>query len=198
MSRSALTRTAVLSLVALLAGCAKEAPPPPPQAAYVPPPLPVPPAAQWCAHPAELAAFSVAALKSNLMVAAVSCRADEKYNAFVTRYRPLLVQQEKTAESYFSRNDKRRWQQDRDDYITQLANAQSQRSMVLGSQFCERTLGEFDEVMALTVPTQLPAFAETKAQFIPQPMKLSECAAAPPAPAKPAARPAARPAAKAR
>ena len=111
------------------------------QVAYVPPPLPEPPAAPWCARPAEITAFSVAALKSDLMVAAVSCQADEKYNAFVTRYRPSLVAAEKTTESYFSRNDKRRWQQARDDYITQLANAQSQRAMVLGSQFCATHAG---------------------------------------------------------
>ena len=71
MLRPVLARSAALSLVALLAGCAKEAPPPPPpQAAYVPPPLPEPPPAPWCAQPAEVTAFSVAALKSNLMVAA--------------------------------------------------------------------------------------------------------------------------------
>jgi hypothetical protein len=121
------------------------------------------------------------------MVAAVSCQADAKYNAFVTRYRPSLVAQEKLVETYFNRNDKRRWQQERDDYITQLANAQSQRAMVLGSQFCERTLGQFDELLALSKPEDLPGFAETKTQSVPQAMKFSECPPPPPAPAKPVA-----------
>ena len=188
MLRSALARTAVLSLVALLPGCAKETPPPPPpQAAYVPPPLPQPPEAPWCARPAEISAFSVAALKSHLMVTAISCRADDKYNAFVSRYRPSLLQQEKATEAYFSRGDKRHGQQMRDDYVTQLANAQSNRAMVLGSQFCERSLGRFDEVMALSKPDDLPAFAATKTESIPQAMKFSECTAAAPAPATPAA-----------
>ncbi len=182
MLRSVLTRTAALSLVALLAGCAKEPPPPPVQAAYVPPPLPQPPDAPWCARPAEIAGFSVAALKSHLMVAAISCRADEKYNAFVTRYRPALLQQEKATESYFNRGDKRHGQQLRDDYVTQLANAQSSRAMVLGSQFCERSLGRFDEVMALSRPDDLAAFAATKTQSIPQAMKFTECSGAPAAP----------------
>ncbi len=188
MMRPALATTAVLSLVALLTSCAKPPPPPPPPpVAYVPPPLPVPPDAPWCARPAEITAFSVAALKSDLMVAAVSCQADAKYNAFVTRYRPSLLAQEKMMETYFSRNDKRRWQQERDDYITQLANAQSQRAMVLGNQFCERTLGQFDEVLALSRPEDLPGFAETKTQSVPQAMKFSECPPPPPAPAKPVA-----------
>ena len=186
MLRSALARTAALSLVALLASCAKEPPPPPPQIAYVPPPLPQPPDAPWCARPAEISAFSVAALKSHLMVTAISCRADEKYNAFVTRYRPALLQKEKAAEAYFNRGDKRHGQQLRDDYVTQLANAQSNRAMVLGSQYCERTMGRFDEVMALPKPEDLTAFASGKTESIPQALKFSECPAAPPAPEKPA------------
>lgn len=184
MLRSVLARTAALSLVALLAGCAKQVPPPPVQAAYVPPPLPPAPDAPWCARPAEITGFSVAALKSNLMVTAISCRADEKYNAFVTRYRPALLAQERTTEAYFNRGDKRHSQQLRDDYVTQLANAQSSRAMVLGSQFCERSLGRFDEVMALSKPDDLAAFAATKTESIPQAMKFSECqggSAAPPA-----------------
>ena len=189
MPRSALARTAVLSLVALLAGCAKETPPPPPpQAAYVPPPLPDPPEAPWCARPAEISAFSVAALKSHLMVAAISCRADDKYNAFITRYRPALLQQEKATASYFDRGDKRHGQQMRDSYVTNLANAQSNRAMVLGSQFCERSMGRFDEVMALSKPDDLPAFAATKTDTIPQAMKFSECPAAAAQPEKPAAK----------
>ena len=169
---------AALSFVSLLAGCAKEAPPPPPpQAAYVPPPLVVPPAAPWCARPAEVTAFSVAALKSNLMVTYISCRQEEKYNAFVARFRPALLVLERVVETYFSRSDKRHWQQTRDDYITQLANAQSQRAMVLGSQFCERTLSEFDELNALTKPEEVAAFASTKTQSIPQAFQFSECTA---------------------
>lgn len=187
MLRSPLARTAVLSLVALLAGCAKDTPPPmPPQAAYVPPPLPPAPDAPWCARPAEISAFSVAALKSHLMVAAISCRADEKYNAFVNRYRPALLQQEKAAEGYFSRGDKRHSEQMRDNYVTNLANAQSNRAMVLGSQFCERSLGRFDEVMALSKPDDLPSFAATKTEVIPQALKFSECPATTTASATPA------------
>ena len=180
---------AALALLPLLAGCEKPAPPPPPKVAdYVPPPLPEPPPAPWCARPAEIAAFSVAALKSNLMVTAISCSADEKYNAFVTRYRSTLTAQEKTAETYFSRNSKQRWQQSRDDYVTQLANAQSQRALVLGNQFCQRTLGEFDQVLGLAKPEDLLTFAAGTTESIPQPLKFSECPAAPPPPAKPAQR----------
>jgi hypothetical protein len=120
------------------------------------------------------------------MVAGLSCDKEDRYNDFVTRYRQSLVALEKVRDEYFSRNDKRHWQQERDDYITQLANAQSQRAMVLGSQFCQRTVGEFDEVMALAGPEQLPGYAENKTQSIPQTMKFSECPPPPPVAQKPA------------
>jgi hypothetical protein len=60
--------------------------------------------------------------------------------------------------------------------------------MVLGDQFCQRTLGQFDELLALTKPDALPDFAESKTQSVPQAMKFSECPPPPPPPAKPAAR----------
>jgi hypothetical protein len=181
-----------LALVALVAGCAKEAPKPAPQAAYVPPPLPVPPPAQWCVKPTEMSAFHLAALKSNLMVTAISCKAEDKYNAFIMKNRPTLVAGEKAVDSYFSRNDRRRASQIRDDYITQLANAQSQRALVLGNQFCERNIGQFDEVMSVSAPDQLPTLAASKTDVIPQALKFEECPAQPPAPAKPARAPAKR------
>jgi hypothetical protein len=173
-----------IALLASLAGCTKEAGPV--QQAYSPPPVAEAPPAPWCAKPAEMKAFSVAALKSNLMVTAISCRAEDKYNAFVTRYRPALVQEEKASDVYFSRNERRRWENTRDDYITRLANAQSQRAMVLGSRFCEFSLGQFDEVMALQKPDQIGDFAATRSARLPQAMKFSECPATPEPAAKPA------------
>jgi hypothetical protein len=185
--RKMLRPALAFALVATLAGCAKEAAPV--QQSYVPPPVAEAPAAPWCARPAEVTAFSVVALKSNLMVTAISCRADDKYNAFVTRYRSALLQQEKTSDSYFSRNERRRWETTRDDYITRLANAQSQRAMVLGSLYCQYSLGQFDEVMALAKPDQIAEFAANRTDRLPQAMKFSECApGSEPAPAAAPAR----------
>lgn len=177
---------AALALLAALAACgSKQQPAPPavaPQAAFVPPPLPEAPTAPWCTRPAESAAFNVAALKSHLMVTAITCEANDKYNGFITHNRSALVQQEKIVEGYFSRNDKRHWDKTRDDYITQLANAQSQRAMVLGDQFCARSISLLDEAQS---PSDLLALAASKTDIIPEPMKFSDCAsqAATPAPA---------------
>ena len=72
------------------------------------------------------AAFDVTALKSQLMVTALSCHAQERYNEFVTRYRNDLVKEERALDSYFGRTSSRSARQDHDDYITNLANAQSE------------------------------------------------------------------------
>ena len=106
-------------------------------------------AAAQCARPADTVAFDVVGLKTNLMVTALTCNADERYNAFVTKYRPELVNHDKMLGSYFSRVHGRQARVRQDDYVTQLANSQSQVGIRQGSTFCNRNLPTFNEVMAL-------------------------------------------------
>ena len=140
-------------------------------------------AAAQCVRPGDYPAFDVMALKTKLMVTALTCSADEKYNAFVMRYRPELVSQDKALSSFFSRAHGRRARQQQDDYVTQLANSQSQIGLTQGSLFCRYNLGTFDEVMALRSGAELTDFAAGKS--ITQPVVSTECTA-------PAAAPAAR------
>lgn len=142
-------------------------------------------AAQSCARPPEKAAFDVAGLKSQLMVTAISCQAEEKYNAFVMRFRPDLVGTEKTLTSYFNRTFGRRGQQEHDDYITSLANAQSQSGIRSGTLFCQQNVSLFDEVMALRSGADLSTLAAGKG--LTQPVALIECAMSAPAPTRTAA-----------
>ncbi len=137
---------AVLLAVALF-GCA-EKPAPAPVAVFVPP-TPVPPTehAAACVRPPEKAAFDVANLKSQLMVTAISCGGEDKYNAFVVRYRPELIGEEKSLNSFFGRAYGRRAQQEHDDFITQLANSQSQLSVKYGQNFCGANRPLLDDVM---------------------------------------------------
>lgn len=141
-----------------------------------------PVAAAPCVQPGDYPAFDVAALKTKLMVTALTCSADEKYNAFVMKYRPELVSQDKALSSFFSRAHGRRARQQQDDYVTQLANSQSRTGLEQGSLFCRYNLGTFDEVMALRSSAELTDFAAGKS--IVQPAVAPECAATPaPAPA---------------
>ena len=143
-------------------------------------------AAQTCARPADLSAFDLAGLKTQLMVTALTCKADDRYNEFVTRYRPALLENEKALGSYFNRAHGRRSQQQRDDYITQLANSHMQTGLKQGNRFCDRNMGAFDEVMALRNSSELTDFAAGKSHS--QPVSLANCGAA--EPTRPQARPA--------
>ena len=127
----------------------------------------------FCARPAEKTAFDVAGLKSQLMVTALSCAAQERYNAFVIRFRTGLVAQDRTLTSYFGRAFGRHAQAQHDDYVTSLANEQSEEGSKLGGAFCQQKVVMFDEVMALPNPTDLPIYATGKS--IAQPIALVSC-----------------------
>ena len=141
----------------------------------------LPALADQCARPTEKTAFNVAGLKSQLMVTALSCQSDaalasmDKYNAFVVRYRTDLVGQERALASYFQRAYGRSGQKQHDDYITQLANSQSDAGIKSGSFFCKQNMGLFDEVMALKSGSELPSYAGTKSVIIAQPISLTDC-----------------------
>ena len=131
-----------------------------------------------CARPADKTAFDIVGLKSQLMVTALTCAADEKYNSFVVRYRPVLISANNALNGYFGRVFGRRAQAQYDDYITSLANAQSQEGIKHGTLYCSRNIGLFDEVMGLKNPNELGQFAGSKNPV--QPIDVVECAAAPP------------------
>ncbi len=117
-----------------------------------------------CSNDTEQAVFEVEALKSELMVVATTCKGtnEDRYNAFVERYRPALIQSNKMLGQYFAKQYGRSGQRANDAFITELANARSNAARQLGGDFCSRNAGLFEEVMALTVVTDLPAYAATK------------------------------------
>ena len=131
--------------------------------------------AQTCARPADKTAFDVAGLKSQLMVTAITCEATERYNTFIMRYRPDLVAQEKVLTAYFVRSFGRKAQAEHDDYITSLANSQSENGLKSGTAFCDRNMAMFDDVMKLHGGAELSDYATGKAPV--QPIELVACTA---------------------
>ena len=131
--------------------------------------------AQNCTRPTDKTAFDVAGLKSQLMVTAITCEATERYNSFIIRYRPNLVAAEKVLTAYFSRNFGKKAQAQQDDYITSLANSQSQNVLKAGSGFCEHNVSVFDDVMKLRDGAELADFATGK--NLVQPIELVACSA---------------------
>ena len=129
--------------------------------------------AQSCARPADKTAFDVAGLKSQLMVTAITCEATERYNTFILKYRPDLVAQEKVLNAYFARNFGKKAQAQHDDYITSLANTESEAGLKSGTLFCDRNMAMFDEVMKLHNSAELTDYASGKAPV--QPIELVDC-----------------------
>jgi hypothetical protein len=139
------------------------------------------PDATFCARPDEKVALQVAALKSRLMVTALGCDKEDSYNAFVIANRPTLLAQEKTLAGYFARNFGRRGQVEHDEYITNLANAQSRRRIIDSYHFCRDGEQLYKEVQALKAHPEIVSLATSKT--ISQPFNITDCGSAPaPAP----------------
>jgi hypothetical protein len=132
-----------------------------------------------CMRSPEKIAFDLAGLKSELMVTAISCQIEERYNAFVLRFRSDLQGGERGLNNYFNRTAGRRAQQAHDDYITSLANTQSQEGLKQGTLFCAKNQSMFDEVMILKDSRQLAGYAAGRGLI--QAIDVVEC---PPPPAK--------------
>ena len=130
-------------------------------------------AAQPCARPADVNAFDVAGLKSKLMVTAITCNQQDRYNDFVQRFRSDLMKQDKALHAYFNRTYGGRGLREHDDYITSLANTQSQSGLKAGTLFCQQTVSIFTEVLALSAGAELPAYAASKR--LPQPIEVVAC-----------------------
>ena len=177
-------RPALACLLTLPLALTQCAAPPPPRPAE--PPIVAEeavPDARFCARPTEKAAFQVAALKSRLMVTALACDSTDKYNTFITANRAVLLPQEKTLSGYFARNYGRRAATEHDEYITNLANAQSRRRIIDNYRFCRDGQQLYADVAAIKAPSEMPAVAASR--IISQPFNVKEC------PETPASRPAA-------
>ena len=103
--------------------------------------------------------FEVEALKSELMVVGITCKQEDRYNAFMQRYQPRLAENYRAFEQHFSRTRGRAGKSATDAYVTNLAQTRGFEAQKLGSDFCQRNPGLFDEVMALPSAAELPAYA---------------------------------------
>ncbi len=129
--------------------------------------------AEHCATAVDRGAFDIAGLKSELMVVALACDMRDQYNTFVQHFRPDLQREERALNAWFARSYGRHARQQHDDYITTLANAQSQAGISEGTLFCKQHASMFGSVMAARSTTELVSFAAH--QPIPQPKMLPSC-----------------------
>lgn len=94
----------------------------------------------------------VRVMQTELMVAALSCRAvpgrdfTGQYNTFVQRHGDKLVNHGRVLQSYFQNRYGEDHRKKLDAFITALANDASRRSMN-SATFCDESVGLFQEVM---------------------------------------------------
>jgi Ni/Co efflux regulator RcnB len=112
---------------------------------------PVAEAATKCATAKERTAMHVRVMQTELMVAALSCRAvpgrdfTGQYNAFVQRHGEKLVTHGRILTSYFQTRYGEGYRKKLDEFITALANDASRRSMN-STTFCDESVQLFQEV----------------------------------------------------
>lgn len=126
--------------------------------------------AQSCMPPAEKASFDVRALQSQLMVVAITCEMQDDYNRFVTKFQPQLATAYRGVQGHFRRTGGRNGQRDLDQYITGLANGQSQVGIAQGQYFCGNQRAVFQQALAansandlaqITVQREIPNIINT-------------------------------------
>ena len=132
---------------------------------------------QTCMKPAEQQAFHVIALKSSLMVGALSCSQSDQYDEFMTRFQPHILAEQHVVDSYFRRAGGLAGQAQEDDYVTLLANTQSQAGISQGAGFCRAAAAAFQQVLGLNVDGDLDQLAAVRpmAELI----SLTSCDASP-------------------
>jgi hypothetical protein len=139
-----------------------------------------------CPTPTDQSMFEVAALKTELMVVSITCRQEERYNDFVVRYRPQLIENDRQMNQHFERRFGRNGKRSMDAFVTNLAQARGFAGQRLGSDYCPRNTQLFAEVMALPAGNDIGIYAAGKDLI---PADLPGCPVAPPpAPARSSAR----------
>ena len=102
-----------------------------------------------CAGAQDLTALQVASVQQQLMVAALSCEADDValYNSFVTIYQPELVASDEALQAFFMRRAPTNGMDDYHAYKTRLANSYSLTSGGDRPSFCRRADALFHDAL---------------------------------------------------
>jgi hypothetical protein len=103
-------------------------------------------------------AFNVIALKSALMVAALTCNQQDQYDQFMTVFQPHVLDEQHVMDRYFRRIGGYYGQAKEDDFVTLLANNQSVGGISQGGMFCLNNIAEYKAVLALRTYGDLDNF----------------------------------------
>lgn len=102
-----------------------------------------------CSKPRELTAYHMRQLQTDLMVASLSCRAEDRYNAFIERFNGVLTTNGKLLKKHFKQRFGAQAKAALNDYVTALANMSSIDSISAGANYCAQSQAAFDAVLSL-------------------------------------------------
>jgi hypothetical protein len=118
-------------------------------------------AVAMCAKPQEMAALRAAALRQELMVAALTCHETDDFNRFVTMYRTEYQASDHDLQRFFDREGS--GDAGYNAYKTKEANNSSIESMH-DPEFCGRSLAAFDVALHRNLP--LADLATEEASYV--------------------------------
>ncbi len=103
-----------------------------------------------CATNSEMQAMNLHALKSSLMVAALSCGQQTEYNSFISKNQSLYSSDSQNVKGYFSRQYGGSAEYQMNRFITKLANEASNVSMKQESvAYCSAMKDSFKSIAAM-------------------------------------------------
>jgi len=106
-------------------------------------------ASPYCATPREAEALRVRSLQNKLMVAALMCDEQPRYDTFIGQYGPALTAHGRVMIDYFAkRHGAKRVKRVMDDYVTAQANVHSLDSMANRDEFCQKASATLDALLA--------------------------------------------------
>jgi hypothetical protein len=105
-------------------------------------------AATACATAEEEGALNTRVLQTELMVAALSCGEQQRYNAFVTMFKSELSKRGQALRAMFKRVHGASGEYEMNAFVTKLANDAAQRTANRPADYCASASRLFSEVLA--------------------------------------------------
>ena len=100
-----------------------------------------------CVRSREQIAIYTAELRAQLMVAALSCGQQRRYNSFVTRFQHELTTHGRALRLQFKRQYGAAGDHHLNEFVTRLSNRQSQRSATARASFCAQATVLFHQLL---------------------------------------------------
>lgn len=101
-----------------------------------------------CTSAEDEATLNARVLQTELMVAALACGEQQRYNAFVSTFKSELSQRGKLLRAYFKRVHGASGENRMNAFVTKLANDASQRTANGPDAYCAAAAKLFNEVLA--------------------------------------------------